>query len=136
MAVVIMTIVPIRKCVLKLVGEAKIKIPDFPKETQNVENHCVSEKLEINGEKYIFSLKCCPALKKEEVKNMMVSCAIYSPNKGVKIDMPVMYESVDTIVRTIDSEEIVNKSIRHFEKLLHEVQDYDPDDDDRFDFDD
>ena len=51
MAVVVMTIVQIRKCVLKLAGEAKVKIPDFPKETQNVENHCVSEKFEINGEK-------------------------------------------------------------------------------------
>ena len=136
MAVVVMTIVPIRKCVLKLAGEAKIKIPDFPKETQNVENHCVSEKFEINGEKYIFSFKCCPALKKEEEKKMMISCAVRSPSKGVTMEIPVMYESVETIVRTIDSEEIVNKSVKHFEGLLHDVQDYDPDDDDRFDFDD
>ena len=55
MAVVVMTIVQIRKCVLKLAREAKVKIPDFPKETQNVENHCISEKFEINGEKFIFS---------------------------------------------------------------------------------
>ena len=136
MAVVVMAIVQIRKCVLKLAGEAKVKIPDFPKETQNVENHCISEKFEINGEKFIFSFKCCPALKKEEVKKMMVSCAICSPSKGVEIEMPVIYESVDTVVRTIDSEEIVNKSIKHFEILLQDVQDYDPDDDDRFDFDD
>lgn len=136
MAVVVMAIVQIRKCVLKLAGEAKVKIPDFPKETQNVENHCVSERFEINGEKFIFSFKCCPALKKEEEKKMMVSCAVCSPCKGVEMEMPVMYESVDTVVRTIDSEEIINKSIKHFEVLLHDVQDYDPDDDDRFDFDD
>jgi len=136
MAVVVMAIVQIRKCVLKLAGEAKVKIPDFPKETQNVENHCISEKFEIDGEKFIFSFKCCPALKKDEVKKMMVSCAICSPSKGVEMEMPVMYESVDTVVRSIDSEEIINKSIKHFEALLHDVQDYDPDDDDRFDFDD
>ena len=135
MAVVVMAIVQIRKCVLKLAGEAKIKVPDFPKETQNVENHCVSEKFELNGEKFIFSFKCCPALKKEEVKKMMISCAVCSPSKGVEMEIPVMYESVDTIVRTIDSEEIVNKSVKHFEELLHDVEDYDPDDDDRFDFD-
>lgn len=136
MAVVVMAIVQIRKCVLKLTGEAKIKIPDFPKETQNVENHCVSEKCEINGEKFIFSFKCCPALKKDEVKKMMISCAVCLPSKGVEMEIPVMYESVDTIVRTIDSEEIVNKSVKHFEELLHDIEDYDPDDDDRFDFDD
>lgn len=136
MAVVVMAIVQIRKCVLKLTGEAKIKIPDFPKETQNVENHCVSERFEINGDKFIFSFKCCPALKKDEVKKMMISCAVCSPSKGVEMEIPVMYESVDTIVRTIDSEEIVNKSVKHFERLLHDVEDYDPDDDDRFDFDD
>lgn len=136
MAVVVMAIVQIRKCVLKLAGEAKVKIPDFPKETQNVENHCISEKFEINGEKFIFSFKCSPALKKDEVKKMMVSCAVRSPVKCVTMEIPVMYESVDTIVRSIDSEEIINKSIKHFEVLLHDVQDYDPDDDDRFDFDD
>lgn len=136
MAVVIMAIVQIRECVLKLAREGKVKIPNFPKETQIVENHCISEKIEINGEKFIFSFKCCPALKKEEVKKMMVSCAICSPSKGVEMEMPVMYESVDTVVRSIDSEEIINKSIKHFEVLLHDVQDYDPDDDDRFDFDD
>ena len=132
----VMAIVQIRRCVLKLAGEAKIKVPDFPKETQNVENHCVSEKFEIHGEKFIFSFKCCPALKKEEVKKMMISCAVCSPSKGVEMEIPVMYESVDTIVRTIDSEEIVNKSVKHFEELLHDVEDYDPDDDERFDFDD
>lgn len=136
MAVVVMAIVQIRKCVLKLAGEAKVKIPDFPKETQSVENHCISEKFEINGEKFIFSFKCCPALKKDEVKKMMISCAVRSPGKGVTMEIPVMYESVDNIVRSIDSEEIINKSIKHFEILLHDVQDYDPDDDDRFDFDD
>ncbi len=69
MAVVVIAIVQIRKCVHKLAGEAKVKIPNFPKETQSVENHCVSERFEINGEKFIFSFKCCPALKKEEEKS-------------------------------------------------------------------
>lgn len=136
MAVVVMAIVQIRKSVLKLVGEAKVKIPNFPKEIQSVENHCVSERFEIKGEKFIFSFKCSSALKKEEEKKMMVSCAVCSPSKGVEMEMPVMYESVDTVVRTIDSEEIINKSIKHFEVLLHDFQDYNPDDDDRFDFDD
>ena len=136
MAVVVMAIVQIRECVHKLAGKAKIKIPDFPIETQNVENYSISEKFEINGEKFKFSFICCPALKKDEVKKMMVSCAVCSSCKGIEMEMPVMYESVDTVVRSIDSEEIVNKSIKYFEELLHDVQDYDPDYDDRFDFDD
>ena len=28
------------------------------------------------------------------------------PSKGIEMKMPVMFESVDTIVRTIDSEEL------------------------------
>lgn len=135
MAVVVMAIVQIRKCVLKLAGEATVKIPDFPKETQNVENHCISEKFEINGEKFIFSFKCCPALKKEEVKKMMVSCAICSPSKGVEMERAIMYEPVDIVVDTIGCDENVNKTIKVFEDLLQETKDFDPDDDGRYDFD-
>ena len=40
-----------------------------------------------------------------------------------------MYEPVETVVDTIDSEEIVNKCLKTFEDLLREAEDYDPDDD-------
>lgn len=133
---VVMFIVLIRKCVLKLAREAKVKIPDFPIETWNVEHHYVSEQFETNGEQFTFSFKCSPALKEEKVKKMMINCAVCSPSKGVEMEIPVMYESADTIVSTIDSEEIVNKCIKCFDELLHDIEDYDPDDDDRFDFDD
>lgn len=133
---VVMSTVQVRRCVLKLVKEAKVKIPDFPKETWNVEHHYVTEQFGTNGEQFKFSFKCNPALKEEKVKKMMMSCAVCSPSKGVEIEIPVMYESADSIVSTIDTEENVNKCIILFEELLHDVEDYDPDDDDRFDFDD
>ena len=43
MAEVLLTIAQIKACVLKLVENAKVKIPEFPKETWNVEHHYVSE---------------------------------------------------------------------------------------------
>lgn len=131
MAVVSLTIVQIRECVKKLVESAKIKIADFPKETWSIEHHYVSEHFEMNGEKFIFSFKCNPALKENEKKKLMVSCAICSPCKGVEIERPIMYEEVDIVVSTIDSEEIINKCIKLFEHLLQAAEDFDPDD--RFD---
>lgn len=50
MAVVLLTIAQIRECVLKLVKSAKVKIPEFPKETWNIEHHYVSELFESGGE--------------------------------------------------------------------------------------
>lgn len=136
MAVVEMAIVQIRKCVLKLAGEAKIKVPNFPKETWSIEHHYVSELFEKDGEQFIFAFKCNPALKEEKMKKMMVCCVVCSPSKGVEMERPIMYESVDTVVSTIDSEEVVNKCMEAFEDLLQDAEDFDPDDDDRFDFDD
>lgn len=131
-----MAIVQIRKCVLKLAGEAKIKVPNFPKETWSIEHHYVSELFEKDGEQFIFAFKCNPALKEEKMKKMMVCCVVCSPSKGVEMERPIMYESVDTVVSTIDSEEVVNKCMEAFEDLLQDAEDFDPDDDDRFDFDD
>ena len=51
------------------------------------------------------------------------------------MERPIMYEPVDTIIDTIDSEEIVNKCLKAFEDLLLDAEEYAPDDDDRFDFD-
>lgn len=135
MAVVLMTIAQVRECALKLVKNAKVKIPEFPKETWSIEHHYVSELFEKDGEQFIFAFKCNPALKEEKMKNMMVCCVVCFPSKGVEMERPIMYEPVDTIIDTIDSEEIVNKCLKAFEDLLLDAEEYDPDDDDRFDFD-
>lgn len=135
MAVVLMTISQIRECALKLVKNAKVKIPEFPKETWGVEHHYVSELFEKDGEQFIFAFKCNPALKEEKMKNMMVCCVVCSPSKGVEMERPIMYEPVDRVIDTIDSKEIVNKCLKAFEDLLLDAEEYDPDDDDRFDFD-
>lgn len=82
MAVVLLTIAQIRMCVLKLVKNAKVKIPEFPKETWNTEHHYVSELLEKDGEQFIFAFKCNPALKEEQMKKMMVSCVVCFSIKG------------------------------------------------------
>ena len=65
----------------------------------------------------------------------MVCCVVCFPSKGVEMERPIMYEPVDTIIDTIDSEEIVNKCLKAFEDLLLDAEEYAPDDDDRFDFD-
>ena len=135
MAVVLLTIAQIRECVLKLVKKAKVEIPKLPKETWSVEHHYVSELFETDGEQFIFAFKCNPALKKEQMKKMMVCCVVCSPSKGVEMERPIMYEPVDKVVDTIDSEEFVNKCSKDFEDLLHDAEKYDPDDDDRFDID-
>lgn len=135
MAVVLMTIAKIRENVLKLVKNAKVKIAEFPKETWSIEHHYVSELFEKDGEQIIFAFKCNPALKEEKMKKMMVCCVVCSPSKGVEMERPIMYEPVDTVIDTIDSEEIVNKCMKVFEDLLQDAEEYDPDDDDRFDFD-
>lgn len=132
---VLLSIVHIRKSVLKLIGNAKVKIPKFPKGTRNVKHYYISENFDNNGEQFIFSFKCYPALKEGEMKKMMVSCSVCSPNKGVEMEMPIMNEAVDTVIDTIDAEETVNKCIKIFEELLHDVEDFDPEDDDRFNFD-
>ena len=129
MAVLFLTIAQIRECVLKLVKSAKVKIPEFPKETWSIEHHYVSELFEKDGEQFIFAFKCNPALKEDKMKKMMVCCVACSPSKGVEMERPIMYEPVETVVDTIDSEEIVNKCLKTFEDLLREAEDYDPDDD-------
>lgn len=136
MAIVILTVAQIRECVLKLIHSAKTKIPEFPKETWNVENHYVSELFEKAGEQFLFAFKCNPALKNEQMKKMMLCCVVCSPGKGVEMERPIMYEDVGTIVDTIDSEEIISKCMNTFKDLLEEAENFDPDDDDRFDFDD
>jgi hypothetical protein len=135
MAVVLLTIAQIRECILKLVKSAKVKIPEFPKETWSIEHHYVSELFEKDDEQFIFAFKCNPALKEEQMKKMMVCCVVCSPSKGVEMERPIMYEPVEMVVDIIDSDEIVNKCLKAFEDLLHDAEDYDPDDDDRFDFD-
>ncbi|MBR3079438.1 MAG: hypothetical protein IKH01_06430 [Prevotella sp.] len=136
MAIVVLTVAQIRECVVKLAQTAKTKIPDFPKETWNVEHHYVSEQFEKDGEQFIFAFKCNPALKNEQMKKMMLCCVVCSPSKGVEMERPIMYEEVNTVVDTIDSEEIISKCINTFKDLLEEAENFDPDDDDRFDFDD
>lgn len=136
MAVVLLAIVEIKRCVLQLTRKAKVKIPEFPKETRTMEHYYVSEQIQINGEQYIFSFKCDPPLREEEMKKMMVNCAVISPGKGMGMEMPILYESVDTIINTIDTKETVIKCIKFFEELIHDVEDFDPYDDDKFDFDD
>ena len=128
-----MTIAQIRECVLKLVKNAKVKIPELPKETWSVEHHYVSELFEKDGEQFIFAFKFNPPLKEEKVKRMLVCCVVCSPTKDVEIESPIMDEPVEVVVDTIDSEEIVNKCLKDFERLLQKAEDYDPDD--RFDFD-
>lgn len=135
MATKSLTIVQIRECVEKLVKSTKVKIPEFPKDTWTVEHHYVSEPFEKDGEQFIFAFKCNPALKKEQMKKMMVSCVVCSPSKGVEMERPIMYEPVDTVVDTIDCDEVVNKCTKVFEDLLQEAKDFDPDDDGRYDFD-
>ena len=135
MAEVLLTIAQIRECVLKLVKNANVKIPEFPKETWDIEHHYVSEPFEKDGEQYIFAFKCNPALKKEEMKKMMVSCVVCSTSKGVEMERAIMYEPVDAVVNTIGGEDIVNKCIKVFENLLQETENFDPDDDGRYDFD-
>jgi len=135
MTTVSLTIVQISECVKRLVKNAKLKIPEFPKETWNVEHHYVSELFEKEGEQYVFAFKCNPALKNEDMKKMMVSCVVCSPSKGVEMERAIMYEPVDIVVDTIGSDENVNKIIKVFEDLLQETKDFDPDDDGRYDFD-
>lgn len=133
MTIVSLTIVQIRECVKKLVETAKVKIPEFPKETWSVEHYYVSEVFEKEDEQFIFAFKCNPALKNEEMKKMMLSCVLCSPSKGLETERPIMYEDVDTVVSTIDSEEIINECVKAFEDLLQDAEDFDPDD--RLDFD-
>lgn len=124
MAIVILTVAQIKECVLKLARSAKTKIPEFPKETWSVEHHYVSELFKKNDEQFIFAFKCNPALKKEQMKKMMLCCVVCSPNKGVEMERPIMYEEVDTIVDTIDSEEVINECINTFKDLLEEAEDF------------
>ncbi len=133
MAVVSLTIVQIRECVKKLVESAKIKIPEFPKETWSVEHHYVSELFEKDGEQFIFAFKCNPALKEEKMKKMMLCCVVCSPSKCLETERPIMYEDVNTVLSTLESEEIINKCMMAFEDLLQDAEVFDPDD--RFDFD-
>ena len=133
MTIVSLTIVQIRECVKKLVETAKVKIPEFPKETWSVEHYYVSEVFEKEDEQFIFAFKCNPALKNDEMKKMMLSCVLCSPSKGLETERPIMYEDVDTVVSTIDSEEIINECVKAFEDLLQDAEDFDPDD--RLDFD-
>lgn len=133
MAVIQLTIVQIRECVSKLIKNAKLKIPELPKETWGVEHHYVSELFEENGNQLIFAFKFNPARKEEKMKKMMMCCVVCSPAKGVEMERPIMYETVDDVMETIDSEDIVSKVISAFEALLKSVEEFDPED--KFDFD-
>ena len=82
---------------------------------------------EKEGDQLIFALKFNPALKKEQMKKMMIWCVVCSPSKGCEFEKPIMYEPVDTVIEIIDTEEIVNKCIKAFEVLLQETEDFDPD---------
>jgi len=129
MAIVSLTSARIRECVLKLVEKAKVKIPEFPIETSSTEYYYVSELFEEKGEQMVFAFKCEPALKGEEGKYMMLSCAICLPDKGVELEIPMMYEPANKIVERIDSEENINECSKTFVKLLHDAKNLDFDDD-------
>ena len=126
MAIVVLTVAQIKECVLKLAQSAKATIPEFPKETWNVEHHYVSELFEKDGEQFIIAFKCNPALKNEQMKKMMLCCVVCSPSKGVEMERPIMYEEVDTIIDTIDSEDLINECIKTFKDLLEEAEDFNP----------
>lgn len=135
MVVVPLTIAQIKECVNKLAKKAKRKIPEYPKETWNVEHHYVSELFEKEGEQLIFAFKFNPALKKEQMKKMMIWCVVCSPSKGCEFEKPIMYEPVETMIEIIDTEEIVTKCVKAFEVLLQETEDFDPDERDDFFYD-
>lgn len=135
MAVIPLTIAQIKDCVKNLVQNAKAKIPEYPKETWNVEHHYVSELFEKEGEQLIFAFKFNPALKKEQMKKMMIWCVVCSPSKGCEFEKPIMYEPVETMIEIIDTEEIVTQCVKAFEVLLQETEDFDPDERDDFFYD-
>ena len=132
MGIIALTKLQIQECVKKLAQSAKAKISEFPKETWSIEHHYVSEHYERDGEELIFSLKCNPALKKEKMKNMMVCCVVCSPTKGCEFERPIMYEPVDTVIETINSEACITKMVKDFEVLFQEIEDFDPDEPDDF----
>lgn len=115
MAVVSLTIKKIRDCVLRLIESTKAKIPELPKETWGVDHHYISEEFEQDGEQFIFALRCTPPLKKDEMKKMMLSCVVCFPANGIETERPIMYEYVDTLLATIDSEEIIAKITKDFD---------------------
>ena len=114
----------------KLVENAKVKIPEFPKEVWGVEHHYVSKLFEKGGEQFIFAFKCNPALKEEKMKNMMICCVVCTPGNGIEMERPILYESVETVIEIIDSKYIVNKCIKTFQGLLQDIENFYLDDDD------
>jgi hypothetical protein len=135
MAVVSLTIKKIRECVLRLIESTKAQIPELPKETWGIDHHYISEAFEQDGEQFIFALRCTPPLKKDEMKKMMLSCVVCFPANGIETERPIMYEYVDTLLATIDSEEIIAKITKDFEALIQDAKDFDPYERSDFDWD-
>lgn len=138
MALVSLTIAQIKEYVMKLVDKAKREIPKFPKKTAGVEHHCVSELFEKDGEQFIFAFDCTPPYEYggDKLNKMMVRCVVCSPSKGLETERPVMYEQIETVLDTIDSEELITNYTNVFSDLLKDAEDFDPYERSDFDFDD
>lgn len=129
MVVASLPIEQIKECVIKLLENAKVKIPEFPKETWNIEHHYISELFDKGDEQFLFAFKCNPALKEEEMKKMMVCCVIFTLSKGIEMEQAIMYEPVETVIDTIDSKYIISKCIKIFQGLLQDIENFYLDDD-------
>ena len=66
----------------------------------------------------------------------MVRCVVCSPSKGLETERPVMYEQIETVLDTIDSEELITNYTNVFSDLLKDAEDFDPYERSDFDFDD
>lgn len=138
MAVVSLTIAQIKECVMKLVDKAKVEMPKMPDKTGGLEQHYIAELFEKDGEQYIFAFHCTPPYEYggDGLNKMMVQCHICCPSKSLESDIPIMYETKETVIEALDSEDQIKMMINKFEFLLQKTEEFDPDERSDFDFDD
>lgn len=123
MALKALTIESIRECVLKLIERAKVEIPKIPKRTKEMENYYVKEPFKAESHEYVLALSLTPPFDGEnsDTGETMCRCAVLAPEAGMKYTMVILYEPIDDIIDMLATEDMENKMMESFVKIMNEA---------------
>lgn len=111
----------INKVVEIIINKAKDEIPLMPSETAKIEHFNIEEVLYFNEKPFVLSLSCSPPLFEDTYKAMLICCEVTVPALDIDVEIPVLNEKTEDLLKTIESEPIKNKLVNTFIDLIKDV---------------
>ncbi len=81
-----------------------------------------TEEAYYEGNVVKLSLKCSPPLTSDIIKLMLVCCRLDFPSKGLDLEIPVLNERVQDLIRIIDTEKTKKLLYESFEFLINDAK--------------